>query len=180
MKQPRTFTVSQLADKFRDDADMQSVAQLYATDHMGKRDLTLAQVLESVISDQHVPYVAALRYKDSGLRKRKQSGSRCGRCSARRTVLASAWTFRCRRSTPRATSVSRATGRSGASWTSPKERFISYSDANPDSDPTLLLGWAGWDYKDQAQTLVNVVNDRTSWRAGTPSGSSRCWPAWWR
>jgi hypothetical protein len=30
MKQPRTLTVSQLADQFRDDADMNSVAQLYA------------------------------------------------------------------------------------------------------------------------------------------------------
>jgi hypothetical protein len=24
----------------------------------------------------------------------------------------------------------------------------------------LLLGWAGWDHKDQAQALVNLVNDR--------------------
>ncbi|MEU9009044.1 hypothetical protein AB0D12_04495 [Streptomyces sp. NPDC048479] len=43
----------------------------------------------------------------------------------------------------------------------PKERFISYPDASPDSDPTLLLGWAGWDHKDQVQALVNVINDRT-------------------
>ncbi|MGH3312865.1 MAG: DUF7008 domain-containing protein, partial [Streptomyces sp.] len=43
----------------------------------------------------------------------------------------------------------------------PKERFISYPDASPDADPTLLLGWAGWDHKDQVQALVNVINDRT-------------------
>ncbi len=43
----------------------------------------------------------------------------------------------------------------------PKERFISYPDASPDADDTLLLGWAGWDHKDQAQALVNLVNDRT-------------------
>ncbi|MGW0554119.1 DUF7008 domain-containing protein [Streptomyces sp. NPDC002926] len=43
----------------------------------------------------------------------------------------------------------------------PKERFISYPDASPDSDATLLLGWAGWDHKDQVQALVNVINDRT-------------------
>jgi hypothetical protein len=24
----------------------------------------------------------------------------------------------------------------------------------------LLLGWAGWDHKDQAQALTNIVNDR--------------------
>jgi hypothetical protein len=44
----------------------------------------------------------------------------------------------------------------------PKERFISYPDASPDADPSLLLGWAGWDHKDQAQALVNLINDRTA------------------
>ncbi|MFF2412267.1 DUF7008 domain-containing protein [Streptomyces sp. NPDC058092] len=43
----------------------------------------------------------------------------------------------------------------------PEERFISYPNASPDSDPTLLLGWAGWDHKDQVQALINVINERT-------------------
>ena len=43
----------------------------------------------------------------------------------------------------------------------PKERFVSYPGASRDADPTLLLGWAGWDHRDQAQALVNLVNDRT-------------------
>ena len=71
-EQPRPLTVSQLADQFRTDADMQSVARLYAADHLGKRDWSLAQVLESVIADEHVPYLAALRYRPTGLAKREE------------------------------------------------------------------------------------------------------------
>ncbi|WP_176946745.1 BREX-2 system adenine-specific DNA-methyltransferase PglX [Lentzea fradiae] len=159
MKQPRALTVNQLADKFRDDADMQSVAQLYATDHLGKRDLTLAQVLEQVVADQHVPYLAALRYKDSGLRKRaewehvwelQREEDRTGQ----------------RLDIPVPPKYGSGDFRKTSYWSQrgkldvPKERFISYPDASPDSDPTLLLGWAGWDHKDQAQAIVNTVNDR--------------------
>lgn len=160
MRHPRTLTVSQLADQFRDDADMNSVAELYATDHLGKRDMTLAQVLEQIVVDQHVPYLAALRYKDTGLRKRAQweevwekqrQEDRDG------TRLDIAVPPKYGSGDFRKTSYWSQRGKLDV----PKERFISYPDANPDADPTLLLGWAGWDNKDQAQALVNLVNDRT-------------------
>lgn len=159
-EQPRVLTVSQLADAFRDDEDMHSVAQLYASDHLGKRDLTLAQVLERMIADEHVPFLAALRYKDSGLRKHAQweqvweqqrEEDRTGQ----------------RLDIPVPPKYATADFRKTSYWSQrgkldvPKERFISYPDASPDADPTLLLGWAGWDHKDQAQALVNVINDRT-------------------
>ncbi|WP_435866817.1 DUF7008 domain-containing protein [Streptomyces viridosporus] len=51
---------------------MQAVARLYATDHLGKRDASLATVLAAVIEAEHVPYLAALRHKNSWLRKRPQ------------------------------------------------------------------------------------------------------------
>ncbi|MET9373898.1 BREX-2 system adenine-specific DNA-methyltransferase PglX [Streptomyces sp. NPDC002992] len=157
---PRTLTVSQLADALRQDADVQAVADLYAADHMGKRDATLATVLADVIASEHVPYLAALRYKDSGLRKREQweqvwelqreedkTGERLDipvppKYSSADFVKHSYWSHRGKLDVP-------------------KERFISYPDASPDSDPTILLGWAGWDHKDQVQALVNVINDRT-------------------
>ncbi|CAM5738727.1 hypothetical protein SALBM311S_02758 [Streptomyces alboniger] len=44
----------------------------------------------------------------------------------------------------------------------PKERFVSYPGASPDSDSSLLLGWAGWNHRDQAEALVNLINDRSS------------------
>ncbi|MEV3920805.1 BREX-2 system adenine-specific DNA-methyltransferase PglX [Actinomadura coerulea] len=158
-RQPRTLTVNQLADQFKDDADMQSVAALYASDHMKKHDLPLAKVLAEVIADEHVPYLAALRYKDTGLRKRAEweqvwdlqreedrTGKRLDiavppKYAPKDFQKTSYWSQRGKLDVP-------------------KERFTSYPGASPDADDTLLLGWAGWDHKDQAQALANLVNDR--------------------
>ncbi|MFC5993097.1 BREX-2 system adenine-specific DNA-methyltransferase PglX [Pseudonocardia hispaniensis] len=158
-RQPRTLTVSQLADRL--DADVHAVAQLYAADHLGKRDLPLVKVLEQVIADEHVPYLAALRYKDSGLVKRaewertwelQREEDRTG------TNLGIAVPPKYKPGDFRRPSYWSRRGKLDV----PKERFISYPGASPDADPTLLLGWAGWDHKDQAQALVNIVNDRTT------------------
>jgi hypothetical protein len=165
---PRPMTVSQLADRFRDDEDMLSVAQLYAADHLDRRDATLADVLEAVIATEHVPYLAALRYKDSGLTKRaaweevwrqQREEDRTGE----------------RLDIPVPSKYKPADFRKPAYWSQrgkldvPKERFVSYPDASPDADPTLLLGWAGWDHKDQAAAIVGLVTDRAvdaGWGAG--------------
>jgi hypothetical protein len=160
MRQPRALTVSQLADLLRQDADVQAVAELYATDHLGKRDATLATVLADIVSAEHVPYLAALRHKDSGLRKREQ--------------WEHVWNLQReedktekRLDIPVPPKYASADFLKPSYWSHrgkldvPKERFISYPEASPDSDPTLLLGWAGWDHKDQVQALVNVINDRT-------------------
>lgn len=160
IKHPRTLTVNQLADLFRADTEMNSVAALYAADHLRKRDLTLAQVLAELVADEHVPYLAALRYKDTGLRKRaeweqvwesQREEDRTGK----------------RLGIPVPPKYTSADFRKTSYWSHrgkldvPKERFASYPGAGPDADPTILLGWAGWDHKDQFQALVNVINDRT-------------------
>ncbi|WP_409472456.1 BREX-2 system adenine-specific DNA-methyltransferase PglX [Streptomyces sp. HC307] len=160
VKQPRTLTVNQLADALSSDADFNSVAALYASDHLNKPDLPLGQVLADVIADEHVPYLAAMRYKDPGLRKREQweevwdqqreedrTGQRLDipvppKYSSADFLKHSYWSHRGKLDVP-------------------KERFISYLDAGPDADPTVLLGWAGWDHKDQAQALINLIEDRT-------------------
>lgn len=43
----------------------------------------------------------------------------------------------------------------------PKERFISYPGASPDSDDSLLLGWAGWDHREQAFALITLIEERS-------------------
>lgn len=119
------------------------------------------KVLEEVISDQHVPYLASLRYSETGLRKRAEWEKiwEMQREEDRKEVSldiavppkyvpkdfvkTSYWSQRGKLDVP-------------------KERFVSYPEAGPDADPTLLLGWAGWDHLDQAQALVNLVNDRAA------------------
>ena len=43
-----------------------------------------------------------------------------------------------------------------------KERFISYPTASPNSDDSLLLGWAGWGYREQALALITLIEERSS------------------
>ncbi|MFG3145341.1 BREX-2 system adenine-specific DNA-methyltransferase PglX [Streptomyces sp. NPDC048243] len=159
MRHPRTLTVNNLADRLGSDPDFASVAALYAADHLKKPDLPLAQVLNEVIDDEHVPYLAAMRYKDSGLRTRREwekvwekqreedrTGTRLDidpptKYKTTDFLKQSYWTHRGKLDVP-------------------KERFISYPEAGPDSDSTLMLGWAGWDYKDQALALTDLIDTR--------------------
>ncbi|CAL9565419.1 BREX-2 system adenine-specific DNA-methyltransferase PglX [Streptomyces sp. enrichment culture] len=156
---PRPLTVNQLADALRHDEDVQAVAALYAADHLGKRDASLATVLAAVIEAEHVPYAAALRYKDSGLRKRAQweqvweQQREEDRTGQRLDIKVP----------PKYTS---ADFLKNSYWSNrgkldvPKERFISYPGASPESDTSLLLGWAGWNHRDQADALVGLIRSR--------------------
>ncbi|MFE2105228.1 BREX-2 system adenine-specific DNA-methyltransferase PglX [Kitasatospora sp. NPDC059463] len=159
MRQPRTLTPAQLADLFTNDVDVHAVAELYAADHLGKRDLRLADVLREILADEHVPYLASLRYKDPGLRKREQwekmwEQQREEDRTGERLDIAVPPKY------------SGADFRKHSYWSNrgkldvPKERFISYPDAGPEADPKLVLGWAGWDHRDQAQAIINLVTDR--------------------
>ncbi|MCL6299072.1 BREX-2 system adenine-specific DNA-methyltransferase PglX [Streptomyces kronopolitis] len=159
--QPRTLTVGQLADELENQPDAKTIlntASLYAA-HLGKPNLTLTQVLQDVIEAEHVPYLAAYRYKFTGLRKRAQwedvweqqrEEDRTGE----------------RRNIPVPPKYTSADFLKQSYWSNrgkldvPKERFVSYPDASPGSDPTLLLGWAGWDHRDQATALLNIVSER--------------------
>lgn len=155
-EQPRPLTVNQLADRLRHDADFVSVARLYADG-----DAELADVVTNIIDAQHVPYLAALRYKDTGLRKRKQwedtwDLQRQEDATGERLKI------------PVPPNYTSADFLKSSYWSNrgkldvPKERFISYPLASPDGDHSLLLGWAGWDHREQAYALMTVVDDRTT------------------
>lgn len=160
---PRPMTVAELADAVAsgpEGEDVLSVAELYAADHLGKPDLSLAEVLRDITADQHVPYLAALRYKDpAGLDKRAswertwQEQREEDRTGKRLDIALP----------PKYTS---ADFRKPSYWANrgkldvPKERFVSYPDSGPATDPKLVLGWAGWDHKQQAEALMNLVKDR--------------------
>ena len=42
----------------------------------------------------------------------------------------------------------------------PKERFISYPGAGRLTDPSMLLGWAGWNHAEQGLALGRIFTDR--------------------
>ncbi|QSB05151.1 BREX-2 system adenine-specific DNA-methyltransferase PglX [Natronoglycomyces albus] len=159
IEQPQPLTINQLADKLRDDDDVDSVAKLYAGS-----DVDLAKVLADIIDTEHVPYLAALRYKDSGLRKRAQweetwEKQREEDRTGERLDIAVPPKYGT--GDFRKTSYWRQRGKLDV----PKERFISYPGAAPDNDSSLLIGWAGWDHRQAAHalTMLSHVRSEEGW-----------------
>ena len=163
---PAPRSVAQLADDVARDPDLVSVLELW----QGRRDVPVTAALTALLDGEAVPYLAAHRYKPSGLRKRQ------------------AWeqTWRLQREEDAATAaglspdkVREKVGKipvppkyvtgdftKTAYWHHrgkldvPKERFIAYPDAGRDTDPSPLLGWAGWDHAQQALALSVVLGAR--------------------
>jgi len=156
---PRLLTVNQLVDGLRGDADFVAVAQLLAV-HLDMRDADLAAILTEVTADEHVPYLAALRYKDSGLRKRAEweavwAWQREEDRAGQRLDIKVPQKY------TKADFARPSYWRNRGKLDVPKERFISYPAANPDGDGSLLLGWAGWDHAEQADALAGLVTERS-------------------
>ncbi|MFG3685441.1 BREX-2 system adenine-specific DNA-methyltransferase PglX [Micromonospora sp. NPDC047740] len=152
---PTARSVAQLADIVTRDDDLVSVLQLWD----GRKDRSVTQQLSALLDTESVPFLAAYRLKDSGLRKRE------------------AWehTWELQRREDKGEKVGEipvppkyatADFRKQPWWQHrgkldvPKERFILYPDAGRETDPTQLLGWAGWDHAQQALALNAVIADR--------------------
>ncbi|MGH3660565.1 MAG: DUF7008 domain-containing protein, partial [Micromonosporaceae bacterium] len=160
VKQPRPLTVNQLADELRRDPDVLAVAELHAP---GK---DLAKVLESLIADEHVPFLVALRHKPSGLAKRAEWENVWGQQRAEDAEPDEQRKRTIRDAIPVPPKYAQADFIKASYWRNrgkldvAKERFISYPGCGRDGDPTLLLGWAGWDHREQAQALAMLTVER--------------------
>lgn len=152
---PAPVSVAQLADQVGRDVDLLSVLELWS----GRKDQSVTSSLTALLADESVPFLAAYRLKDSGLRKREawehtwelqrqeDAGEKVG-------------------DIPVPPKYSNADFRKTSWWQHrgkldvPKERFILYPGAGRETDPTPLLGWAGWDQAQQALALGSVIGAR--------------------
>lgn len=160
MVQPRLWTTGQLGDELAGDADFVSVAEIYRPGE------ELAKVVAALVDDEHVPFLSALRYADTGLVKRADWESVWEQQRAEDAAPTPEKAKEIRDAIPvppkyapkdfRKTSFWRARGKLDV----PKERFISYQPAGRDNDPTLLIGWAGFDHREQAQALATLIVNR--------------------
>ncbi|TXS52716.1 BREX-2 system adenine-specific DNA-methyltransferase PglX [Streptomyces sp. t39] len=155
--QPTILTLSRLTDALSRDEDFVSVAKLYAP----RKEL--AKVVAELITDEHVPFLPALRYKPSGLKKRtdweevwdlQRKEDAAPDEPAKRKIRDSIPV------PPKYTSADflrpsywRARGKLDV----PKERFISYGQTNAATPE--LYGWAGWDHREQAQALATYFTN---------------------
>lgn len=152
---PAPRSVSQLADDVGRDPELVSVLALWE----GRPDIPLVQSLTRLLINEAVPFLAAYRLKESGLRK------------------LAAWqeTWELQRqedagkhvdNIPVPPKYTNADFQDSSWWQArgkldmPKERFILYPNAGRATDPTLLLGWAGWDHAEQALALASIISER--------------------
>jgi hypothetical protein len=152
---PLPRSVAQLADDVTRDADTVSVLELWE----GRPDVPVTQSLVRLLADEAVPYLAAYRYKESGLRKR-EAWEETWRLQRREDAGEKVGLIAV---PPKYTS---ADFRKHSYWQArgkldvQKERFILYPDAGRETDPTPLLGWAGWDHAQQSLALSLIIGER--------------------
>lgn len=159
---PQTRSISQLADAVGKDSDLVQVLELWA----GTKDVDVVKALTNLLTDEAVPYLAAQRLKDSGLRKR--------------AAWEKTWDLQRREDAgedvgkiPVPPKYTSADFRKASWWHArgkldvPKERFILYPGAGRATDPTLLLGWAGWNHAEQFLALATIEDQRLDEGADT-------------
>ena len=152
---PTPRSIAQLADDVARDRELAGVLALWE----GRPDLTVTASLTRLLADEAVPFLAVYRYEESGLRKRAD--------------WEATWALQRREDvgedvgsipvppkyTPKdfvKTSCWQARGKLDV----PKERFIGYPNAGRETDPTPVIGWAGWDHAQQALALNLLIGQR--------------------
>ena len=152
---PMPRSVAQLADEVTRDADMVSVLALWE----GRPDVPVTDSLVRLLANEAVPFLAAYRYKDSGLRKREaweETWALQRREDAGEKVGPIAVPPKYTSADFRKNSYWQARGKLDV----PKERFVLYPAAGRETDPTPLLGWAGWDHAEQSLALSVIIGER--------------------
>jgi len=146
-------SVAQLADRVRYDVAVMRAIGLLA----GSADADVAGVIAKLMAGEAVPFLAALRYTESGLEKR--------------AVWERVWELQRREDDgetvriPVPPKYGPKDFRSVVFWQArgkldvPKERFISYPGVQLENDPSPVFGWAGWDHRDQAIALARLVQE---------------------
>lgn len=162
-ERPRPLSVRGLANRVRDlFPEATEVAALYDSAQ------DFSQIIAEIVTSEHVPYLAALRYKDSGLRKRadwEHVWDLQRQEDALNADLEEGKKEK-RLDIPVPPKYTSADFLKTTYWSNrgkldvPKERFVSYPGAEGESDPTLLLGWAGWDHAQQADALATLAHER--------------------
>ncbi len=184
-RQPVPRSVAELADVVRPDTEWGAVAAMWAADFLGRPDADIAEIAAALVDDEHVPYLAAYRYKGNGLTNRKawehvweqqrvedqiaaEMGLEVTAPPVREAVKNKIGTIRVPPKYGSADFARPSYWRHRGKLDVPKERFISYPGASLDGDGSLLLGWAGWDHREQAHALaVTITHRRTEAGWGT-------------
>jgi len=152
---PELTTTAQMADVASADADFLQVAALYR----GRPDFNVAALVSELVEAEAVPLLPILRYKPAGLRKREvweRTWDLQRQQDAAKDVGDIPVPPKYASSDFLKTDFWRLRGKLDV----PKERWVSYPHCSTDSDPTLVVGWAGWNHLEQATALISYYDAR--------------------
>ncbi len=170
--EPALLGVTAITDRLRAEQGFQEVVELYAG-----TDAELTRVVSDLLSSQAVPYLAAWRYKPSGLRKRR-AWEQCWDLQRREDAIdarvalpedhpdhlkpADAERLKAEQVGDIAVPPKYASSdfKSAVYWRCrgkldvPKERFIAVPGSERSTEPTPVYGWAGWNPLERAKALA--------------------------
>jgi hypothetical protein len=148
-------STAQIADKASGDHDFLQVAAIYR----GRPDFDVAVLVNELVESESVPFLPVMRYKPTGLRKRdiwertwdlqrkQDAGEEVGDIAVPPKYVTADF-------------LKQDYWRLRGKLDVPKERWISYPYLQTESDPSLVIGWAGWDHLQQATALVSYYDTR--------------------
>lgn len=141
-------SVAKLADHARQDAEFMRMAEAHTADSA----FDVARLVEELVRDEAVAFLAVLRYKETGLQKRAQ-WERTWDLQRQEDAGVKVGDI------PVPPKYTLADIQSGPCWhlrgklDVPKERFVSYPGCERAADRSLPIAWAGWDHAQQARAL---------------------------
>lgn len=176
---------ARLADSLQSDIEFRQVAELYR----GRPDFDWTALVVDLVEAESVPFLAVLRYTDSGLRKRAV-WERTWELQRREDCLDAA--VKADTSIPEALKAEVAKRHKAEEigdippppkyqskdflkssyWSLrgkldvPKEHFVSFPFCEREVDPTPVIAWAGWDYLQTAQAIATYyerVKNNEGW-----------------
>ena len=179
--EPAVTTVARLADRLAQDPDAVQVAR-----DLAGTSVDLVDLADELVAESAVPFLAAWRYTDSGMVKRRawERTWDLQRVEDRLDARAALPEGNPEHLDESALNLARkeaglekipvppkyatkdfrdtVTYRMRGKLDVPKERFISYPGTKAGADTTAVIGWAGWDHLQQARALAAHYNTRRS------------------
>ena len=180
--QPSLVSTNQLASVVETDADFLRIAEIYS----GGSGFSVSKLVRELVEAEAVPFLPFQRYKETGLRKRQdwehvwdlqrqedaidaqEKVNEPGIVDVERLLRqkkADAKKKALLGDLPVPPKYASADFKKSNWWKLrgkldvPKERWIVYTGAERDGDPSPLIAWAGWNHLQQAQALAEYFID---------------------
>ncbi|MDT0613285.1 BREX-2 system adenine-specific DNA-methyltransferase PglX [Streptomyces lancefieldiae] len=152
-RSPTTRTIRELAQLLRHDEEFTEMVELYAP------STSVTDVLVQLLADEHVPQAPPLRYKASGLNKRRlweDLWEAQRQEDTRRDVAPHAHS-------PDLPHFTSSDFHKPSYWKlrgkfdMPSERFVSFGPTISPLSPTSVIGWAGWNARERAVAVLDLL-----------------------